>query len=358
MCGQTCGPPKQIWLNSPTENVNLSRLRCELARLPVLKRINIHTSKTIPSVRVWCQTQSGIFTAPRLPLIDRWDYSADIEMHVLSLHADEILQLRFISNIRWWFGFNWRIQLQCKNPYPANCSFLVDLGINIWGTRPALQRCNAVNLVWGYTWNYQLSEAVIWLSDANRAGVGWGLNSDGDLHRADYFSIIHLQQNIIALSWASGDDRSNQIIRHADHSHCRLIMKEPSHFARVQPAGMLLYCSSLPDQSDIFGVRRPDLRQRSLMAAPTARACSSCLSAASKEMSDSWVHFDQSNQYSANGFSYFSPLLPRTNEPHLVKICSNHSWTKYLVWQYLQAVAGPESANNVSSVLFFLFGEV
>lgn len=27
--------------------------------------------------------------------VDRWDYSADIGMHILSLHADEILQLKF-----------------------------------------------------------------------------------------------------------------------------------------------------------------------------------------------------------------------------------------------------------------------
>lgn len=176
---------------------------------------------------------------------DRWDYSADIEMHILSLHPDEILQLRFISNILRWFGFNCRIQLQCKNPYPANWSHLIDICISIWGTRP-LQRCNGINLVWGYTWNDQLSEAVIWLSDVNRTGVGWGLSSDGDLHRADYFSIIHLQQNIIAPSRASGVNWSNQITSDADHSHCQLIMEEPSHFAQVQPAGALLYCRSLP----------------------------------------------------------------------------------------------------------------
>lgn len=169
----------------------------------------------------------------------RWD------MHILSLHA-EILQLRFISNILRWFKFDWRIQLQCKNPYPGNWSLLIDICISIWVTRPALQMCNGINLVWGCTWNYQLSEAVICLSDVNRAGVGWGLSSDGDLHRADYFSIIHLQQNNIALSRASGVNWSNQIIRDTDHSHCQLIMEDSSHFAQVQPAGALLYCRSLP----------------------------------------------------------------------------------------------------------------
>lgn len=136
-------------------------------------------------------------SSPPPARLDRWDYSADIEIHILSLHADEILQNTFISNILRWFGFNWRIQLRCKNPYPANWSLLIDICISSWGTRPVLQRCNGINLVWGYTWNYQLSEAVIWLSDVNRAGVGWGLSTDGDLHRADYFSIIHLHHRPI-----------------------------------------------------------------------------------------------------------------------------------------------------------------
>lgn len=43
-----------------------------------------------------------------------------------------------------------------------------------------------------------MTDTVIWLSDVNRAGVGWELSSDGDFHRADYFSIIHWQQNIMA----------------------------------------------------------------------------------------------------------------------------------------------------------------
>lgn len=179
--------------------------------------------------------------------LDRWDYSADIEICILSLQADEILQLRFISNKLQWFGFNWRSQSQCKNPNSTNWSLFVDICISSWGTLPALQRCNSINLVWGYTWNYQLSKAVIWLSDVNRAEVGWGLSSDGDLHRADYFSIIHLPQSIIALSRASGVNQSNQLIRDTDHSHCQLIMEEPSHFVQVQPAGVLLYCRLLQD---------------------------------------------------------------------------------------------------------------
>lgn len=153
-----------------------------------------------------------IHSSPPPARVDRWDYSADIEMHILSLHADELLQLRFISNILRWFGFNWQIQSQCANPYsvPVRPTYTVFSTQEIC---PALQRCNSVNLVWGYTWNYQLSDTVIWLSDVNRAGVWWRLRSDGDLHRADYFSIIHSQQKIITLSRASSVDWSNQIIR-------------------------------------------------------------------------------------------------------------------------------------------------
>lgn len=39
--------------------------------------------------------------------------------------------------------------------------------------------------------------AVILLSVVNRVGVGWGLGSDGDLHRVDYLCIIHSERDII-----------------------------------------------------------------------------------------------------------------------------------------------------------------
>lgn len=239
------------------------------------------------------------FHSPPPARLDRWDYSADIEMHILSLHADEILQYRFISNILRWFGFNWRIQLQCKNPYPANWSLLIDVCISSWGTRPALQRCHGINLAWGYTWNYQLSEAVIWLTDVNRAGVGWGLSSDGDLHRADYFSIIHLQQNIVALSRASGVNWSNQIIRDADHSHCQLINGGAESFcssATCWCVAVLQVTLSLATFL-VWGILT--CTRGHLWPLRLHRVCSSCCSAANKEMSGSRLHFDQSSQYSA-----------------------------------------------------------
>lgn len=42
-----------------------------------------------------------------------------------------------------------------------------------------------------------MGRAVILLSVVNRVGVGWGLGSDGDLHRADYLCIIHSEKDII-----------------------------------------------------------------------------------------------------------------------------------------------------------------
>lgn len=42
-----------------------------------------------------------------------------------------------------------------------------------------------------------MRQAVILLSVVNRVGVGWGLCSDRDLHRADYLCIIHSELDII-----------------------------------------------------------------------------------------------------------------------------------------------------------------
>lgn len=105
------------------------------------------------------------------------------------------LSATYCSDLDLIGGLNRGVQIPVQLTAPMWSTY-TEVGIR--ATHPALQRCHGVNLVGHYTWNYQLTDTVIWLSAVNRAGVGWGPSSDGDLQRADYFSIIHSRQNIIA----------------------------------------------------------------------------------------------------------------------------------------------------------------
>lgn len=213
-------------------------------------------------------------------------------------------------------------------------------------SRRYAQCCKGVNLVWGYTWNYQLSDTVIWLWDVNRAGVWWGLRSDGDLHRADYFSIIHSQQKIITLSRASGVDWSNQIIRDGT---------TPTAIWLRRSWVILLGCSLLVCRCTA-GCSRSEWHFWCEAFWPVSEVVYCCSDCSGKqqlplgcERGD--FRFHSSIQYSANGFFCLSTLLLRTNEPHLVKIWSNHTWQKYRIPKYLGAGARAEFASNVSGVL-------
>lgn len=87
-------------------------------------------------------------------------------------------------------------------------------------------------------------QAVILLSVFNRVGVGLGLSSDRDLHRAEYLCIIHSEWDIITYHKPEVSIDSVWSSSGAGHSHHQLIIEKMRHFTsigRAGTAGLLLY---------------------------------------------------------------------------------------------------------------------
>lgn len=77
--------------------------------------------------------------------------------------------------------------------------------------------------------------------------------------------------------------------RDADHSHRQLMMEDLSSGATCWLVSVLHVAAA---QRDMLSVRRSDLCQGSPITAQTVWMCSSCLSAALKEMPSCCVRFD------------------------------------------------------------------